>query len=43
LKDTTRSDSPLVRVPDAVVVDTTRLAPDEVVEVMLAEVRRRPA
>jgi len=41
LKDTTRGDSPLTRVPDALLVDTTRLSPDGVVEAMLAEVRRR--
>jgi len=43
LKDTTRDDSPLTRVPGALLVDTTRLTPDQVVEAMLAEVRRRQA
>ncbi|MGE0455002.1 MAG: (d)CMP kinase [Vicinamibacteria bacterium] len=41
LKDTTRGDSPLTRVPGALLVDTTRLTPDQVVEAMLAAVRRR--
>ena len=39
--DTTRADSPLTRVPDAVLIDTTDLAPDEVVSRLLAEVRGR--
>jgi cytidylate kinase len=37
-KDSTRSDSPLVRTPDAVYVDTTQLTPEEVVERMLSVV-----
>ena len=43
--DSTRADSPLTRVPDAVHVDTTSLGLDEVVERMLAAVAekmRRP-
>lgn len=39
--DTTRSDSPLVRGPDAVAIDTTHLSPDDVVERMLEVVRER--
>ncbi len=39
--DSTRSDSPLTRAADAVLVDTTSLAPDEVVERMLAVARER--
>jgi len=41
--DTTRSDSPLTRMPDAVLIDTTELSPDEVVARMLAMVRERLA
>lgn len=40
-KDTTRPDSPLVRTPDAVYLDTTELTPEAVVERMLAVVRAR--
>jgi cytidylate kinase len=36
--DSTRADSPLTRVPDAVHVDTSRMSMDEVVERMLAAV-----
>ena len=39
--DSTRADSPLTRAPDAVVLDTTRLTPEGVVEAMLAAVRER--
>jgi len=39
--DTTRADSPLTRVADAVLIDTTDLSPDEVVSRLLAEVRAR--
>jgi cytidylate kinase len=39
--DTTRSDSPLTRAPDAIALDTTLLEPSEVVERMAAEVARR--
>jgi cytidylate kinase len=41
--DTTRVESPLKRLPEAVVIDTSALAPAEVVERMLAEVKRRSA
>ena len=39
--DTTRSDSPLTRAPDAIALDTTLLEPSEVVERMAAEVEAR--
>jgi cytidylate kinase len=39
--DTHRTESPLVRAWDAIDIDTTRLAPEEVVERMLASVRAR--
>jgi cytidylate kinase len=39
--DTTRSDSPLTRAPDAIALDTTLLEPSEVVERMAEEVARR--
>ena len=39
--DSTRSDSPLTRAPDAVHVDTTGLAPEAVVDRMLAVVEGR--
>ena len=39
--DSTRADSPLVRAADAVVLDSTELSPDEVVERMAAVVRSR--
>jgi cytidylate kinase len=38
--DSTRTDSPLTRAPDAVFLDTTPLTPEEVVERMLSVVRR---
>ncbi len=41
LRDRERAAGPLVRAPDAIYVDTTGLAPEEVVEKLLAEVRRR--
>jgi cytidylate kinase len=41
LLDSTRTDSPLTRAEDAIHLDTTDLAPDEVVERMLVEVDRR--
>jgi CMP/dCMP kinase len=39
--DSTRADSPLTRVPDAIHVDTTTLGLDEVVERMLAAAQER--
>lgn len=39
--DSTRTDSPLTRVPDAVYLDTTDLSPEEVVDRMLVVVRAR--
>jgi CMP/dCMP kinase len=39
--DSTRADSPLTRAPDAVLLDTTGLEVEGVVEAMLAVVRRR--
>lgn len=39
--DSTRTDSPLTRAPDAVYLDTTDLSPEEVVERMLVMVRAR--
>ena len=40
-KDSTRSDSPLTRTQDAVLLDTTGLTPEQVVEKMLEVVRSR--
>lgn len=40
-KDSTRPDSPLTRTPDAVFLETTGLAPEQVVERMLEVVRSR--
>ena len=40
--DSTRADSPLTRAKDATLVDTTELAPDEVVERMASVVTARP-
>jgi len=40
-RDSTRADSPLVRAPDAVYVDTTALGLDEVERVILEIVRKR--
>jgi cytidylate kinase len=40
-RDSTRTDSPLTRPDDAVVIDTTHQPPDAVVAQMEAEVRRR--
>jgi len=40
--DSTRADSPLRRASDAVEVATDGLAPDEVVQLVLAHVRRAP-
>ena len=40
-RDSTRADSPLVRAPDAVYVDTTALGPDEVERVILEIVGKR--
>ena len=40
-RDSTRTDSPLTRPDDAVVIDTTHQPPDAVVARMEAEVRRR--
>jgi cytidylate kinase len=42
-RDTTRAAGPLRRAPDAVYVDGTRLGPEEVVDVLAAEVERRRA
>jgi cytidylate kinase len=39
--DSSRADSPLVRTPDAIYLDTTLLTPEETVEAMLAFVSRR--
>jgi cytidylate kinase len=39
--DSTRADSPLTRAPDAVHVDTTGLAPEDVVDRMLQVVEAR--
>jgi cytidylate kinase len=39
--DSTRADSPLVRAPDAVLLDTTLLSPEEVVERMIETVAAR--
>ena len=39
--DSTRADSPLVRVPDAIVIDTTGLSAEQAVERLLAEARAR--
>ncbi len=39
LADSTRTDSPLTRAPDAVFLDTTPLTPDEVLECMLSAVQ----
>ena len=36
-----REDSPLVRVPDAVYVDTTEMTPDEVIARLLSDVEAR--
>ena len=41
--DTHRAESPLVRAADAIDVDTTALAPDAVIERMLALVQARAA
>ncbi|HLA76313.1 MAG TPA: (d)CMP kinase [Vicinamibacteria bacterium] len=41
--DSTRADSPLVRAPDAILLDTTLLGPEEVVERMLATVEAKAA
>jgi cytidylate kinase len=41
--DATRQDSPLVRAPDAVLLDTTQLTPEQVVEQMLEVVAVRGA
>jgi len=40
-QDMTRADSPLVRVPDAVYVDTTEMTPDQVIARLLAVVQAR--
>jgi cytidylate kinase len=40
-QDMTRADSPLVRCPDAIVIDTTPLSPEEVLARMVAVVRDR--
>jgi len=42
-RDSTRADSPLVCPPDAVVVDSTHLSPQEVEEAIVNLVRRLPA
>ena len=41
LRDTTRTDSPLVAAPDAIVIDSTGQAIEEVVQWMLSEVEKR--
>jgi CMP/dCMP kinase len=41
--DSTRADSPLTRLPDALYVDTTALSPEQVVERLLAIVTERAA
>jgi cytidylate kinase len=41
-RDESRSRSPLVQAPDAVVVDTTALSPDRVLQVLLDHVAARP-
>jgi cytidylate kinase len=41
--DTHRAESPLTRAPDALVVDTTGLSPDQVLARLLAEVDRKLA
>ena len=40
-QDMTREDSPLVRTPDAIYVDTTELTPDAVIAHLLAAVQAR--
>lgn len=40
-QDMTRHDSPLVKTPDAIVLDTTNLTPDEVIRRLVALVRDR--
>lgn len=40
-QDMTREDSPLVRTPDAIYVDTTEMTPDEVIAHLLAAVQAR--
>jgi cytidylate kinase len=40
-RDSTRADSPLAIAPDAIVIDSTELAIEEVFERMLAEIRER--
>jgi cytidylate kinase len=40
-RDSTRADSPLLRAPEAVYVDTTALGPDEVERVILEIVRKK--
>ena len=40
-QDMSREDSPLVRVPDAVYVDTTEMTPDEVIARLLSDVEAR--
>jgi cytidylate kinase len=41
LADSTRSDSPLVRLADAIYVDSSTMTPQEVVETMLAAVEMK--
>jgi len=40
-RDSTRADSPLVAAPDAVVLDTTAVPIDEVLQLMMREIKRR--
>ena len=40
-RDSTRADSPLVAAPDAVVLDTTGVPIDEVLQLMMREIKRR--
>ena len=43
VRDSSRTESPLQPAPDAVLIDTGTMGPDEVVEKMLAEIRERAA
>jgi cytidylate kinase len=42
LADSTRADSPLARAPDAVVVDTSELAPAAIVDLLVARLPGPP-
>lgn len=41
VQDTTRALAPLRRAPDAIAIDTTGLSPEQVIESMLGEIKRR--